>query len=306
VTIGAKLRRWLSRNALCGDSRSRLSGRAKLDRFFCIKANTGATTEAKVREAPVRGIPVCGINVRFSFSPVACDTFKASLRTYPMDHPCHKCAQAVEDGVAFCSHCGSPQIRVAIAQAPPDLPLADEPVSAPDHPGLPGAEPLPAGSFAVLWHRALPACAIAALAAALLMCLGLMVPFLAMLGAGFLAVVLYRRRTLGAFVKASTGAQLGAVSGVFSFGMAAVIEAVGVALFRSGAQIRSKMLEAIQQAASRTSDPQAQTVFDYFKSPAGMAVMMIFVLVFALISFVVLGGVGGALGGVFFSRRDRK
>jgi zinc ribbon protein len=223
-----------------------------------------------------------------------------------MEHPCHKCGQPVEDGVAFCSHCGAPQIRVAIAQAAPDPGIGSEAVSAPDHSGVAGSPPLTQGSFAVLWHHALPACAIAALVAALLMCLGLMVPFLAMLGAGFLAVVLYRRRTFGAPVKASTGAQLGAVSGLLSSGMAAIMEAVAVAVLRSGAQVRSKMLEAVRQAASRTSDPQAQVVFDYFKTPAGMAVMMIFVLIFALVFFVALGSVGGALGGVFFGRRDRK
>ncbi len=136
------------------------------------------------------------------------------------------------------------------------------------------------------------------------MCLGLMVPFLAMLGAGFLAVVLYRRRTLGVLVRASTGAQLGAVSGLLSFAMAAVFEAVRVALFRSGAQIREKMLEAIRQAASRTNDPQAQAIFDYFKSPPGMALMMIFFLLVALLSFIVLSGIGGAVGGAFLGRRD--
>jgi hypothetical protein len=75
---------------------------------------------------------------------------------------------------------------------------------------------------------------------------------------------------------------------------------------RSGGQVRGKMLEAIEQAASRTSDPQAQQVFDYFRSPAGMAVMMVFVLFFALVLFIIVGGIGGALGGVFFGRRDRK
>jgi hypothetical protein len=223
-----------------------------------------------------------------------------------MEHSCHKCGQAVEDGVAFCSHCGAPQIRVAVAQPPEAVVSANEAVLSADHAGAPGTEVLVPGSYAVLWHHALPACAIAALVAALLMCLGLMVPILAMLGAGFLAVVLYRWRTLGGFIKAWTGGQIGAVSGLFSFGMAAIIEAVAVAVFRSGGEIRNKMLDAIQQAASRTNDPQAHQVFDYFKSPAGMAVMMVFVLIFALLSFIVVGGIGGALGGVFFGRRDRR
>jgi zinc ribbon protein len=221
-----------------------------------------------------------------------------------MEHSCHKCGQAVEDGVAFCSHCGAPQIRVALPQVA--VALANEAVLPAEQAALPDVESVPAGSLLVLWHHALPASAIAALVAALLMCLGLMVPVLAMLGAGFLAVVLYRRRTLGGLLKAWTGAQVGAVSGLFSFGMAAIIEAMAVALFRSGGEIRGKMLEIIQQASSRTSDPQTQQVFEYFKTPAGMAVMMIFVLFLALLTFIVLGGVGGALGGVFFGRRDRK
>lgn len=221
-----------------------------------------------------------------------------------MEHSCHKCGQAVEDGVPFCSHCGAPQIRVAMAEVPPaPLPVADTVHEYSSAPSL--QEPSP-GSFAVRWHDALPACAIAALAAALLMCLGLMVPVLAMVGAGFLAVVLYRRRAAGASIKASTGMKMGAVSGLFSFGMVAIIEAVVVAASHSGQQVRNKMLEAIQQAASRTSDPQAQVVFDYFRSPAGMAVMMIFLFFFALILFVLMGGLGGALGGLFFGRRERK
>jgi hypothetical protein len=221
-----------------------------------------------------------------------------------MEHSCHKCGQAVEDGVAFCSHCGGPQIRVALAEAPA-VAMLSEAVLSSDHAELsPSVQP--ASSAVVLWHHALPASAIAAVVAALLMCMGLMVPILAMLGAGFLSVVLYRRRTLGGLVKAWTGAQVGAVSGLFSFGMAAIIEAVAVAVMRSGGQVRGKMLEAIEQAASRTSDPQAQQVFDYFRSPAGMAVMMVFVLFFALILFIIVGGIGGALGGVFFGRRDRK
>jgi hypothetical protein len=223
-----------------------------------------------------------------------------------MEHLCHKCGQGVEDGVAFCSHCGAPQIRVAIAQEPPVVALASESSSATGSAVLPADQAPASGTLAVLWPHALPACAIAALAAALLMCLGLMVPFLAMLGTGFLAVVLYRRRAAGSVLRAWTGAQIGAASGLFCFGMAAIIEAIAVALFHSGGQIRNKMLEAIQQASSRTSDPQTQQVFDYFKSPPGMAVMMIFVIFFALISFIVLGGVGGSLGGVLFGRRDRR
>ncbi len=130
-----------------------------------------------------------------------------------------------------------------------------------------------------------------------------MVPFL--VGAGFLAVGFYRRRNPGVLIKAGAGARLGAVSGLLCFGMSAV-EALALAIFHKGAVLRDKMLEAIQQAASRTTDPQAVAMFDYLKSPAGMAVMTVFVLIFACIAFVVLASLGGALGGILLGRANRR
>jgi hypothetical protein len=36
-----------------------------------------------------------------------------------MDHPCYKCGHSVEDGKPFCSQCGAPQIRVLLPEAVP-------------------------------------------------------------------------------------------------------------------------------------------------------------------------------------------
>lgn len=156
------------------------------------------------------------------------------------------------------------------------------------------------------WSNALPACALAAAIAAVLMALGVMVPFLAVVGTGFLAVGLYRRRNPGVLIKAGAGARLGAVSGLLCFGMSAVLEALALLIFHKGAVLRDKMLEAIQQAASHTTDPQAVAMLDYLKSPAGMAVMMVFVLIFAFFAFVVLSSLGGALGGILLGRANRR
>lgn len=219
-----------------------------------------------------------------------------------MDHPCHKCAQLVEDGVPFCRYCGAPQIRVAIAEAPG--------AATPEFAALSTAPPIaaspsevPASLLAIQWDHALPACGIAAAAGALLMVMGLMVPVLAMLGTGFLATMLYRRRAVGSLLRASTGAQLGSISGVFCFGITAILGAIRVALFNWAPALRSKLLEVIDQAASRADDPQAQQIFDYFKTPPGMAVMVMFFLFFALIFFVFLSGIGGALGAAILGRK---
>jgi hypothetical protein len=156
------------------------------------------------------------------------------------------------------------------------------------------------------WSNALPACSLAAAIAAVLMALSLMVPFLAVVGAGFLAVGFYRRRNPGVLIKAGAGARLGAVSGLLCFGMTAVLKALDLAIFHQGAMLRDKMLEAIQQAASHTTDPQAVAMLDYLKSPAGMAAMMVFVLIFAFVAFVVLSSLGGALGGILLGRAHRR
>jgi hypothetical protein len=221
-----------------------------------------------------------------------------------MEHPCHSCHQAVEDGVPFCQHCGAPQIRVATVEPL----LASESAAAegqsPD--AFPTTQHVSQLASPIEWQNALPACALAAAIAAALMALGLMVPFLAVVGAGFLAVGFYRRRNPGVPIKAGAGARLGAVSGLLCFAMSAVFEALALAIFRKGAVLRDKMLEAIQQAASRTTDPQAVAMLDYLKSPRGMAVMTVSVLIFAFIAFVVLSSLGGALGGILLSRANRR
>jgi hypothetical protein len=224
-----------------------------------------------------------------------------------MEHPCHSCRQAVEDGVPFCQRCGAPQIRVATV----------EPLLASESAGAEGQSPRDVDAFQstpqisqvaspMPWSNALPACALAAAIAAVLMALGLMAPFLAVVGAGFLAVGFYRRRNPGVLIRAGAGARLGAVSGLLCFAMSAVLEALALAIFHKGAVLREKMLEAIQQAASHTTDPQAVAMLDYLKSPAGMAAMMVFVLIFAFVAFVVLSSLGGALGGIVLGRANRR
>jgi hypothetical protein len=224
-----------------------------------------------------------------------------------MEHPCHSCRQAVEDGVPFCQHCGAPQIRVATV----------EPLLASESAGAEGQSPRDLEAFPttphvspvaspIPWSNALPACALAAAIAAVLMALGFMAPFLAVVGAGFLAVGFYRRRNPGVLIKAGAGARLGAVSGLLCFAMTAVLKALDLAIFHQGAVLRDKMLEAIQQAGSRTTDPQAVAMLDYLKSPAGMPAMMGLVLIFAFVAFVVLSSLGGALGGILLGRAHRR
>src|SRR5271169_2929596 len=225
-----------------------------------------------------------------------------------MDHPCHKCGHSVEDGKPFCSQCGAPQIRVAVPEpseqvATENVSPKDRPIFSLDPPVAPGTLSAAALSPGIEWSQALRACAIAAVISALVMAIGLMVPLLAGLGAGFLAVTLYHRRNPARSVNARSGAQLGAVCGFLFFGISAIFESLAVALFHTGGQVRQKMLDALQQAASRANDPQVQAAFDGLKTPEGLAAMLILGLVVLCLVSIAAGCVAGALTGAFLGRR---
>ena len=227
-----------------------------------------------------------------------------------MDHSCYKCGHSVDDGKPFCAECGAPQIRVAMPEvlAPVgagDVSSSETPVVSLDPAHGSGSLSGPAFSTKIEWRWALRACAIAALIAALVMALGLIVPLLAGLGAGFLAVMFYHRRNPAWSVNARSGARLGAVCGLLFFAISTIIEAMAVALFHAGEQVRQKVLEALQQAAARATDPQVQSALESLKTPEGWAAMLILGMVFWGLLSVASGSLAGALTGAFLGRRNR-
>jgi hypothetical protein len=217
-----------------------------------------------------------------------------------MDQPCYKCGQTVEEGRVFCPHCRAPQIRVIVAEPVPAVPAATVAQAQ-----LTSSETVPLLAVPMRWNQAAQPCALAALIAALSIIFQLIVWVIAAIGAGFLAVALYRRRNPEIAIHARTGARLGAICGFFCFGMTAILEAVRVLILRQGGKIRADFLDALQQQSTRYPDPQLQPALDFLRSPAGLLFILVFVLVVGLIIFVLLGMLGGALGGAGLSRRDR-
>jgi hypothetical protein len=223
-----------------------------------------------------------------------------------MDHPCYKCGHSVEDGKAFCLGCGAPQIRVAMPEAAV-LPAAENVLLnalANDVPILP--PPLDAPTLSrIEWPRAIRVCAIAAAISIQVMTLRLMVPPLAMLAAGCLAVILYQRRNPTWSMDARRGAQLGALSGLLFFGFSSIFGVLATTLFHAGGELRQKMLEALQQTAARVTDPEVRAYLDSMKTPEGLATMLILFIVLYFLISIAAGVLGGALTGRFFSRRNR-
>jgi len=228
-----------------------------------------------------------------------------------MDHSCDKCGHSIEDGKAFCPQCGAPQIRVAVAEAEAVSPAAGDigssapPILSLDPPIVPGHLSVPSLSTGIEWSQALRSCAVAALISILVMSLRLMIPPLATLGAGCLAVILYYRRNPNWRVDARAGAQIGAVTSILSSAVFVIFFAIFLAVLQSGGPARQQMIEAMQQIASRSHDTQAQAFLDLLKTPEGLvAKLMVGMVGFLLIS-VAAGSVAGALTGAFLGRRNR-
>jgi hypothetical protein len=216
-----------------------------------------------------------------------------------VEHACEQCGASVEDGVAFCLQCHAPQIRIAGADSVPHLQGTPE-GACPQPTSYPGA--LPAQE--IQWGQALPASAIAGVVAAILMIVPLGAFGLGMLAAGALSVVLYRRRNPAANLTPGMGARLGAVSGALGFGIFAVLTSIEMVAFRSGGQLRAALIEAVQQSAARSSDPQAQQLVEYLKTPQGLALVMVLALLVMFAAFLVLSSLGGALSAALLRRKD--
>jgi hypothetical protein len=220
-----------------------------------------------------------------------------------MEQPCHKCGQAVEEGIPFCPHCAAPQIRVVLAEPPAAHVFAAEGIgTAVADSSFETSEAIPpvpvAGS-----HMFKP-CALAALVGSILVSVGLN-PFVAMIGVGFLGVLFYKQRLAGAGVRPGTGAVVGAVSGAFWFVLSSVVGAVVILFLHKTQEVRDQLITKLNQAATQTSDPQTLAIFDRLKSPDGIEFLMIAGLIFAFLLSIILASVGGALGAAIVGRRGR-
>ena len=210
-----------------------------------------------------------------------------------MEHPCYKCGTQVEDGTPFCKQCGAPQIRVAGFGSS----------------SAPTLEDVPSASYAstptVQWPGALPSIVISGFLAAVLMLVPLGAFGLGMLIAGFLCVVLYRRRNPGVDPTPGSGARLGAATGAVGFTFFGLFTAVEVLVFHSGGELHAALLEAVEKSAARTADPQAQQMLDYLRSPSGLALVMVMGLAVMLVMFLVFSSLGGALGAYLLRHKQK-
>jgi small-conductance mechanosensitive channel len=211
----------------------------------------------------------------------------------------------VEEGVPFCPHCSAPQIRVVIAEpAPPPLAFAAATTSQ-DAAVLPASQTVPVLALPMQWSQALKPCALAAVIAFLLGLLSQSVT-VAMLAAGFLAVIFHGRRRSGIPLRASQAAKLGALAGILCSGILSMLMAFAVTVPDARSKMQDQCIENAQKFAKWfPANPNIQASIDQLKTPEGFVRALIEACVILCLLSIALAGLGGILGGAILGRRDR-
>jgi hypothetical protein len=127
--------------------------------------------------------------------------------------------------------------------------------------------------------------------------------FITVPGSVLWCIILYRRRFPGP-LSAGRGARMGCAVGFLSFTAFAVLFVVVYCLT---GELRPLLTQAVQQAATRNSDPNYQRTIHFFsQSPAGIVVFVVLILAVALFLFLSFASAAGALTGVFSGDKSKR
>ena len=220
-----------------------------------------------------------------------------------MENPCYKCGQPVEEGVAFCLHCSAPQIRVVIAE--PAASVAGGVGIPQEADGFSESSSILTPAVSARWSGALKACILAAVVAVVLGFLSQLL-IVALLAAGFLAVVFHRRFRPGIPLTALDGAKFGALAGI----LCCVILSVLIGLAVTDPDTRAKLQEQYVAGAERVAkwfpdSPEIRAQIEELKTPQGFSSSLIGAGISFMLVSILLSGIGGAVGGAVFRRRDK-
>ncbi len=216
----------------------------------------------------------------------------------------------IEEGTAFCPHCGAPQIRVAV-------PENDSPSFAPGTPAemQPPAEPVelgqvPHGSSAIPWRQAMRAILLgsAVILIGSMLQLGILWNLVVIVIGGAIAVAIVRRQPWAMHdLRASGGAKIGAAAGFFSYAISAVLLVLACVL--DGPGVRRQFIDRLQATQTQLGDPSSremlQTLISKVNTPEGFATMVTLGLAMSFIIFVMFGAAGGAIGATLMHRDGR-
>lgn len=219
----------------------------------------------------------------------------------------------VEDRSPFCPSCGGPQIHFSVRQPSSEAVVVGAGVSGPSASSssfssstfspssyVRAEAETPIARRSGSFDR--PAAVRSALnAGAIAGTLSLIPPVLILAPplAGFLAVRLYRRRSSTQGLSKGDGFKLGALAGLFGSAIFGVLRAAQIVASGEGGQL----IEKVRQTVASNPDPQVRQILEYFTSPHGLVVLMIFGFVVTCVAFVLFSGLGGAISAGLLRRK---
>lgn len=200
------------------------------------------------------------------------------------------CGAQLPPDALFCHKCGKPQRDVI--EPEPEIATVDF--------VLPVAAPAPPPAPQINFHN-LVAVRIAFVVAPIAFLLS-WIPaanLILWIAAGFLAVLLHRRRT-GDLLNVRAGVRLGWVTGVIMFAITTVIFTLTVVPVAANGGIAN----LFRQQLKNPTDPNVQEALRMLESAPGMVTVML-VMLFMLFAFItLLSMAGGALGAKYVSRGE--
>ena len=221
-----------------------------------------------------------------------------------VDSVCHRCGALLSTDVAYCPQCGAPQIRV-----PEDLPVspASQASSSAVEDSLSGSS----SGTALNWRQALPAASGAGFAMAIASMLPIVYALFPvwMLAGGWLAVLLYRRRSPLLLMSSAIGGKIGALAGLLGFIFFGVLTssflAIEIVVLHHGDEIRAEFLSLLQQSIGNNQDAQAQLLLHSAQTPEGLTMLLLAGMFLFLIAFLLLSTAGGMFAASYGRRKFR-
>jgi len=131
--------------------------------------------------------------------------------------------------------------------------------------------------------------------------LGMLIPFLAIVVAGALAVYFYHRKS-GLVLTPAFGSRLGGAAGVVAIAIQSVFFTVSIFVFHRQKEYIDSATRFLHSVGGDTSIPDIQTSLRTLFTPRGMMIT----LFFAMIVGLVLASLGGALASLFLRQRNSR
>jgi hypothetical protein len=198
------------------------------------------------------------------------------------------CGAQLPPDARFCHKCGKPQYDYpGIEEIEPSPPAEVASVPVTPHVELPGE---------ITFHNRLAVRIgfIAAMVAVMISVFPIPWPFvrlpIAFLGAGFLAVFLYSRRT-GQTLSIRSGARMGWITGIFSFTLISILFTVAIVAISSRGDFAQQLRSQLP-----ANDARADMIQQALSNPALILGVVVLYLMLFFIIFTALPIIGGALG----------